>query len=108
VRLHTSPPINIGMRNRGDVELKKVIQECGIFIFVFLIVLTIMKLFNGTTDMISYRNITLIFVLSSINIILRHTLLIAKDKYNMSVRNFEFIRRMTMIGIIAVYFYFKQ
>ncbi|MCT4507553.1 MAG: hypothetical protein N4A48_02125 [Tepidibacter sp.] len=88
--------------------MKKVIQECGIFIFVFLIVLTIMKLFNGTTDMISYRNITLIFVLSFINIILRHTLLIAKDKYNMSVRNFEFIRRMTMIGIIAVYFYFKQ
>ncbi|WP_099187791.1 hypothetical protein [Tepidibacter mesophilus] len=88
--------------------MKKIIEEFGIFAVVFLAILTIMKLFKGNIDMISYSNITLIFVLSLINIILRHVLIAAKDKYTMSSRNFDFIRRMTMIGIIAIYFYLKQ
>ena len=88
--------------------MKKVIEEFGIFAVAFLAILIVMKLFKGNIDMISYSNITLIFVLSLINIAFRHVLIIAKDKYSMSARNFDFIRRMTMIGIIAVYFYFKQ
>lgn len=88
--------------------MKKIIEEFGIFAIAFLAILIIMKLFTGNIDMISYTNITLIFVLSLINIVFRYALTIAKDKYNISARNFDLIRRMTMIGIIAVYFYFKQ
>lgn len=88
--------------------MRKIIEEFGIFAVAFLAILIIMKLFKGNIDMISYSNITLIFSLSLINIIFRYGLNIIKDKHNMSVRNFDFIRRMTMIGIIAVYFYFKQ
>ncbi|MEJ8554884.1 hypothetical protein [Tepidibacter sp. Z1-5] len=88
--------------------MKKIIEEFGIFAVAFLAILIVMKLFKGNIDMISYSNITLIFVLSLINIVLRHGLVKAKGKYSMSNRNFDFIRRMTMIGIIAVYFYFKQ
>ncbi|CAH2212635.1 hypothetical protein [Tepidibacter aestuarii] len=88
--------------------MKEIIEEFGIFAVVFLAILIVIKLFKGNIDMLSYSNITLIFVLSFINIILRHVLIIAKDKYDMTPRNFDFIRRMTMIGIIAVYFYFKQ
>ncbi|WFD09249.1 hypothetical protein [Tepidibacter hydrothermalis] len=88
--------------------MRKIIEEFGIFAVAFLAILVIMKLFKGNIDMISYSNITLIFALSLINIAFRHWLNTAKDKYSMSARNFDFIRRMTMIGIIAVYFYFKQ
>ncbi len=88
--------------------MRKIIEEFGIFSVAFLVILVIMRLFTGNTDMISYSNITLIFVLSLINIIIRHGLIIAKDKYNMTARNFDFIRRMSLIGMIAIYFYFKH
>ena len=56
---------------------------------------------------ITYQNILLIFVLSFINLVIRNILIRLKDKYNMSARNFELVRRLSMIALLGMYFYFK-
>lgn len=90
------------------MHLKKIIDEFIVFAVVFPGLLLILKTFFKDMITLSYYNILLIFILSFINILVRHFLIIFRDKNNMSNRNFEFIRRMIMLIILGAYFFFRQ
>ncbi|SHJ87328.1 hypothetical protein [Tepidibacter formicigenes] len=88
--------------------MKRIIDEFIIFTVVFPGILLIAKFFFKDLEMLSYHNILLIFILSFINIVLRHVLIYLKDKYRISPRNFELIRRLGLLAILSAYFYFKN
>ncbi len=87
--------------------LKKIMDEFILFAVIFPGILLLSKMFLKDRITLSYHNIFLIFILSFINIILRHVLMVLKEKYNISSRNFEFMRRMILIMILGSYFLFR-